>query len=148
MVMPIAIALDTVLALFKRFRTLIPLALLAMALAVQTARIEGFLWWDGYKADRAKFAAERAQWAEANRINRASIDTLIGAITVQTDAVRKLADERDRRTKAAAEALGRAEKRAAGLEALAVRIERERAVRAPAGKCETGRAVIEARGEL
>ena len=125
--MPIALALDTVLALFKRFRTLIPLALLAMALAVQTARIEGFLWWDGYKADRAKFAAERAQWAEANRM---------------------LADERDRRTKAAAEALGRAEKRAAGLEALAVRIERERAQRPPQGKCETPRAVLDARGEL
>lgn len=146
--MPLAILLDTAFALFKRFRSLIPLAVLGMALAVQTARIEGFLWWDGYKADRAKFAAERAKWAEANRINRASIDKLIGAITVQTAAVRALADESDRRQKAAREALGRAEKRAEGLEVLAARIERERAPRGAQGKCETPRAVLDARGEL
>ena len=148
MVMPIALALDTVLALFKRFRTLIPLALLAMALAVQTARIEGFLWWDGYKADRAKFAAERAQWAEADAINRGSINTLLTAIADQSNAVRAWADTADRRQKAAQAALARAEKQGEALEALALRIERERAQRPPQGKCETPRAVLDARGEL
>ncbi len=59
--MPIALAIDTAIALFKRFRTLIPLALLAMAMAVQTARIEGFLWFDGLKADLAKCKANHAR---------------------------------------------------------------------------------------
>lgn len=59
--MPIALAIDTAIALFKRFRTLIPLALLAMALAVQTARIEGFLWFDGLKADLAECKANHAR---------------------------------------------------------------------------------------
>ena len=53
--MPLAIALDTLLALFKRYKSLFLIAPLLIALAVQTARIEGFLWWKGYKADRAAF---------------------------------------------------------------------------------------------
>ena len=146
--MPLAIALDTLLALFKRYKSLFLIAPLLAALAVQTARIEGFLWWQGYKADRAAFKAERSRWIEADRINRASIDTLLTAITDQTQAVRTWAATAERRQKAAQDALRRAEKRGEALGALTVRIERERAPRGAAGKCETPRAVLDARGEL
>ena len=146
--MPIAIALDTLLALFKRYKSLFLIAPLLIALAVQTARIEGFLWWKGYKADRAAFQAERARWIDADRINRKSIDTLLTAITDQSNAVRTWASVAERRQKAAQDALRKAEKRGEALEALAVRIERERAPRGAAGKCETPRAVLDARGEL
>ena len=78
--MPIALAIDTAIALFKRFRTLIPLALLAMALAVQTARIEGFLWFDGLKADLAKCKANHAREVreaeQARAIAKAKSDQL------------------------------------------------------------------------
>ena len=146
--MPLAIALDTLLALFKRYKSLFLIAPLLIALAVQTARIEGFLWWKGYKADRAAFQAERARWIDADRINRKSIDTLLTAITDQSNAVRTWASVAERRQKAAQDALRKAEKRGEALEALAVRIERERAPRGAAGKCETPRAVLDARGEL
>ena len=146
--MPLAIALDTLLALFKRYKSLFLIAPLLIALAVQTARIEGFLWFDGLKAKVAAFQAERARWAEADRINRASIDTLLTAITDQSSAVRTWAAVAERRQKAAQDALRKAEKRGEALEALAVRIERERAPRGAAGKCETPRAVLDARGEL
>ncbi len=146
--MPLAIALDTLLALFKRYKSLFLIAPLLIALGVQTARIEGFLWWQGYKADRAAFQAERARWAEADRINRKSIDTLLTAITDQTQAVLNLAATAERRQKAAQDALRRAERRGEALEAAAQRIERERAPRGAAGKCETPRAVLDARGEL
>ena len=146
----IGMALDTAIALFKRARGVLSfLALPALLFAaVQTARIEGFLWVRGYKADRAAFQAERAKWADADLINRASIDTLLTAITDQSNAVRTWAGVAERRQKAAQAALGRAEKQGEALEALAVRIERERAQRAPQGKCETPRAVLDARGEL
>ena len=77
--MPIAIALDTVLALFKRYKSLFLIAPLLIALGVQTARIEGFLWWDGYKANLAQSRAEvkaiktaseenaRLAWAQKER---------------------------------------------------------------------------------
>lgn len=59
--MPLAIALDTLLALFKRYKSLFLIAPLLIALAVQTARIEGFLWFDGLKADLAKCKANHAR---------------------------------------------------------------------------------------
>lgn len=59
--MPIAIALDTILALFKRYKSLFVIAPLLIALAVQTARIEGFLWFDGLKADLAECKANHAR---------------------------------------------------------------------------------------
>jgi hypothetical protein len=78
--MPIALAIDTAIALFKRFRTLIPLALLAMAMAVQTARIEGFLWFDGLKADlaecKANHAREVQEAEQARAIAKAKSDQL------------------------------------------------------------------------
>ena len=146
----LGMALDTAVALFKRARGVLSfLALPALVFAaVQTARIEGFLWWKGYKADRAAFQAERARWIEADRINRKSIDTLLTAITDQTQAVLNLSATAERRQKAAQDALRRAEKRGEALGALTVRIERERAPRGAAGKCETPRAVLDARGEL
>lgn len=144
----IGMAIDTAVALFKRFRSLFLIVPLLAALAVQTARIEGFLWWKGYKADRAAFKAERSRWIEADRINRKSIDTLLTAITNQTQAVLNLAATAERRQKAAQDALRRAEKRGEALEAVAQRIERDRAPRPAPGKCETPRAVLDARGEL
>ena len=59
--MPIALALDTVLALFKRYKSLFLIVPLLIALGVQTARIEGFLWFDGLKADLAKCKANHAR---------------------------------------------------------------------------------------
>ena len=146
--MPLAIALDAAVALFKRYKSLFLIAPLLIALAVQTARIEGFLWWKGYRAEIAAFKTERDRWAEADRINRGSIETLLSAITEQTQAVRTWAAVADQRQKAAQDALRQAEKRGEALEALAVRIERERAPRGAAGKCETPRAVLDAKGEL
>lgn len=80
MVMPLAIALDTLLALFKRYKSLFLIAPLLIALGVQTARIEGFLWFDGMKADLAKCKASHArevQEAEqARAIAKAKSDQL------------------------------------------------------------------------
>lgn len=59
--MPLALALDTIIALFKRYKSLFLIAPLLIALAVQTARIEGFLWFDGYKADFAECKANHAR---------------------------------------------------------------------------------------
>jgi len=59
--MPLAIALDTLLALFKRYKSLFLIAPLLIALAVQTARIEGFLWFDGLKADLVECKANHAR---------------------------------------------------------------------------------------
>ena len=78
--MPLAIALDTLLALFKRYKSLFLIAPLLIALGVQTARIEGFLWFDGMKADLAKCKASHArevQEAEqARAIAKAKSDQL------------------------------------------------------------------------
>ena len=59
--MPLAIALDTLLALFKRYKSLFLIAPLLIALGVQTARIEGFLWFDGLKANLAECKANHAR---------------------------------------------------------------------------------------
>lgn len=59
--MPLAIALDTLLALFKRYKSLFAIVPLLFALGVQTARIEGFLWFDGYKANLAECKANHAR---------------------------------------------------------------------------------------
>lgn len=59
--MPLAIALDTLLALFKRYKSLFAIVPLLFALGVQTARIEGFLWFDGYKANLAECKADHAR---------------------------------------------------------------------------------------
>ena len=59
--MPLAIALDTLLTLFKRYKSLFLIAPLLIALGVQTARIEGFLWFDGLKADLAECKANHAR---------------------------------------------------------------------------------------
>lgn len=146
--MPLAIALDAAVALFKRYKSLFLIVPLLIAFAVQTARIEGFLWWDGYKAKVAAFKTERNRWIDADRINRKSIDTMQAAIADQSNAVRTWASVADQRQKAAQDALRKAEKRGEALEALAVRIERERAPRGATGKCETPRAVLDAKGEL
>ena len=74
--------------------------------------------------------------------------TLLTAIADQSNAVRAWAETADRRQKAAKSALARAEKQGETLEALAVRIDRERTQRGAVGKCETPRAVMDARGEL
>ena len=104
--------------------------------------------WQGWSAEQDARRAERAKWATADAINRTSINTLLTAIADQSNAVRAWADTADRRQKAAQAALARAEKQGEALEALALRIERERAQRPPQGKCETPRAVLDARGEL
>lgn len=104
--------------------------------------------WQGWSAEQDARRAERAQWAEADAINRGSINTLLTAIADQSNAVRAWAETADRRQKAAQAALARAEKQGEALEAMALRIERERAQRPPQGKCETPRAVLDARGEL
>lgn len=54
-------ALDTAIALFRRFKSLFLIVPLGIALAVQTARIEGFLWFDGLKDKLAKAEATIAQ---------------------------------------------------------------------------------------
>ena len=59
--MPLALALDTIIALFKRYKSLFLIAPLLIALAVQTARIEGFLWFDGYKVNLAECKANHAR---------------------------------------------------------------------------------------
>ena len=59
--MPLAIALDAAVALFKRYKSLFLIAPLLIALGVQTARIEGFLWFDGLKADLAECNANHAR---------------------------------------------------------------------------------------
>lgn len=104
--------------------------------------------WQGWSAEQDARRAERAKWAEADAINRGSINTLLTAIADQSNAVRAWAETADRRQKAATVALGKAERQGEALEALAVQIERERAVRGAEGKCETPRAVLDARGEL
>ncbi len=104
--------------------------------------------WQGWSAEQDARRAERAKWAEADAINRGSINTLLTAIADQSNAVRAWAETADRRQKAAQAALARAEKQGEALEAMALRIERERAQRPPQGKCETPRAVLDARGEL
>lgn len=104
--------------------------------------------WQGWTAEQAARARDARLWQDANRINRQSIAVLTGAITRQTEAVNGWAREAERRQKAAQDALRKAEKRGEALEALAVRIERERAPRGATGKCETPRAVLDARGEL
>lgn len=104
--------------------------------------------WQGWSAEQDARRAERAKWATADAINRTSINTLLTAIADQSNAVRAWAATADRRQKAAQAALARAEKQGEALEALALRIERERAQRPPQGKCETPRAVLDARGEL
>lgn len=78
--MPLAIALDTLLALFKRYKSLFLIAPLLIALAVQTARIEGFLWFDGLKADlaecKANHAREVQEAEQARAIAKAKSDQL------------------------------------------------------------------------
>lgn len=78
--MPLAIALDTLLALFKRYKSLFVIAPLLIALGVQTARIEGFLWFDGLKADlaecKANHAREVQEAEQARAIAKAKSDQL------------------------------------------------------------------------
>ena len=70
--MPLAIALDTLIALFKRYKSLFLIAPLLIALGVQTARIEGFLWWRGYKANLAECKANHAREVQEAEQARAS----------------------------------------------------------------------------
>ena len=78
--MPLALALDTAIALFKRYKSLFLIAPLLIALAVQTARIEGFLWFDGYKADfaecKANHAREVQEAEQARAVAKAKSDQL------------------------------------------------------------------------
>ena len=78
--MPIALALDTIIALFKRYKSLFLIAPLLIALAVQTARIEGFLWFDGYKVNlaecKANHAREVQEAEQARAVAKAKSDQL------------------------------------------------------------------------
>lgn len=78
--MPIALALDTIIALFKRYKSLFLIAPLLIALAVQTARIEGFLWFDGYKVNiaecKASHAREVREAEQARAVAKAKSDQL------------------------------------------------------------------------
>jgi len=84
--MPIALAMDTIIALFKRYKSLFLIAPLLIALAVQTARIEGFLWFDGLKADlaecKANHAREVQEAEQARAIAKAKSDQLAKESTV------------------------------------------------------------------
>lgn len=104
--------------------------------------------WQGWTGEQTARARDARLWQDANRINRQSIAVLTGAITRQTEAVNAWAREADRKQNAARLALRGAEKRAAGLEALAQRIERERAEAGSGGQCRTPEAVMAAEGEL
>ena len=78
--MPLAIALDAAVALFKRYKSLFLIAPLLIALGVQTARIEGFLWFDGLKANlaecKASHAREVQEAEQARAIAKAKSDQL------------------------------------------------------------------------
>ena len=78
--MPLAIALDTLIALFKRYKSLFVIAPLLVALGVQTARIEGFLWFDGLKANldecKANHAREVQEAEQARAEAKAKSDQL------------------------------------------------------------------------
>jgi len=78
--MPIALAMDTIIALFKRYKSLFLIAPLLIALAVQTARIEGFLWFDGYKVNlaecKANHAREVQEAEQARAVAKAKSDQL------------------------------------------------------------------------
>lgn len=78
--MPLALALDTIIALFKRYKSLFLIAPLLIALAVQTARIEGFLWFDGLKANlaecKANHAREVQEAEQARAVAKAKSDQL------------------------------------------------------------------------
>lgn len=85
--MPIAIALDTLLALFKRYKSLFLIVPLLIALGVQTARIEGFLWFDGLKADLAKCKANHAREVREAEQARAEVKAKSDQLAKESERV-------------------------------------------------------------
>lgn len=68
----LGLALDGLVSLFRRFKSLFVIVPLALALAWQTARIEGFLWFDGLKDKLAKAETTIAQMELASKQARAA----------------------------------------------------------------------------
>lgn len=67
--MPAFAALDAAIAFLKRYKALIAIIPLCLALAWQTARIEGFLWFDGYKEKLQACRDEKRLLVEAGKRN-------------------------------------------------------------------------------
>ena len=106
--MPAALILDAAIALFKRYKALILAAPLLLALAVQTARIEGFLWIDGYKeklAARDKTIADFVKAQEAAKAAQDAADK--GVIDTQLEANRKLEEAHNENERLRAGAVAR-----------------------------------------
>lgn len=68
---PVFAALDTAVALFKRFRTLIALAPVLALCAFLWVKLYGFLWWDGAIEQRDKARAQVVQMEAASKEARA-----------------------------------------------------------------------------
>lgn len=93
--------------------------------------------------------ADNRTWATVDRINHQSIRDLIAALDGQSAMIRTWAQTSNRRQIASQAALRAATARGERLEALAHRIEAVGAERASGGpECRTGRAVLDAKGEL
>lgn len=83
----IGAALDAAIALFRRYKALIAIVPLILALGVQTARIEGFLWFDGFKE---RLALREAQIA---KMEQASADNLAAAMAQVKETEAKARNE-------------------------------------------------------
>ncbi len=70
--MPIALALDTAIAFLKRWKLAFLVLPIILFAGVQTARIEGFLWIDGYKEKLAQRDKTIADLKEASAKNLAA----------------------------------------------------------------------------
>ncbi len=128
--------------------------LLLAALAV--AGVWG--WWGHHQAAKWERVAASTQtrrradnriWAGVDRTNHKSIETLIASLDDWSKATRHWADVARGKEAAAQAALGQATARGKAAEAHAQRIDTEGAARVPgATSCVSGKAVLDARGEL
>lgn len=110
---------------------------------------EAAKWHRVADSTEARRQADNKLWAWADRINHKSIADLIAALDGQSAMVRRWAADATARQQAAQAALQAATARGAAAEALAQRIDAERAQRAPGGPgCASGQAVLDAKGEL
>lgn len=86
--MPIALALDTAIAFLRRWKALLPWAIVLALLL----RLYGFLWWDGVIEQRDKARAATAQCIKAGEEAKAKQIALNNQTKARYEAAAKEAD--------------------------------------------------------
>lgn len=90
--MPYAIALDALIAFYKRWRGLLPYIPLIALIAFLWIKLYGFLWWDGAIEQRDKARAETAAVIQAGKEALAQQIALNEATKAKYEAAAKEAD--------------------------------------------------------